>query len=340
MTVRMKDLAKDLGVSVMTVSKALRNHVDISVATQERVAKRARQLGYQPNWAARSLASGRTYMVGLVIPDLMHSYFVEVAKGVTKVLEPRGYHIVISNSETNAKAEVGQIKALLARNVDGLLIASVQEDGRWLFRTLRTHKTPCVMIDRMVRGLKADYVGVDSCKIGVLATEHLIEQGCRRIAHLHGGTVPAANQRLRGYRRALAKHGIKWRPQYVVDGGYQDITGYMGMQRLLRCKPLPDGVYCFNDPAAAGAIKAAFDAGLRVPNDVAIVGAGNVHYSEFLRVPLSSVDSNSFTMGETAAAQLVRRMEAHAPARPQRILVPLRLMARESSQRRNGLKGM
>ncbi len=330
----MKDIARDLEVSVMTVSKALRNHSDISEGTRNRVLKRARQLNYHPNWIARSLVTRRTHMVGLVIPDLMHSFFAEVAKGVARKFEPLGYQVVIADSEENAEAEQRQIELLLARNVDGLIVASAQRNGRRLFQNLRTRKVPYVLIDRTPTGPKAHYVGVKDDEIGALATRHLIEQGCRRIAHIRGPAVSTGTGRLRGYRRALAEQGLKALPGYIVSGRHEDSTGYEAMRQLLRLTPRPDGVFCYNDPVAAGAIKAVLEAGLEVPNDVAIVGAGNVHYSDLLRVPLSTVDQSSFAIGEAAAELLAQCLEAKTPPRPKRILIPPRLVVRESSQRK------
>jgi LacI family transcriptional regulator len=329
----MKDIARDLGISPMTVSKAFRDHSDISEETRERVLKRARRLGYQPNWVARSLVTRRTYIVGLVIPDLMHSFFAEVVKGVARRLESRGYHIFISDSEENAETEVGQIAVLLARNVDGLIIASAQRNGRWLSRTLRTHKIPCVLIDRKLSGLETHYVGVDDVELGAIATGHLIEQGCRRIAHIRGPAISTGRGRLRGYRRALAEHGLKVLPGYVVGGEHQDTSGYEATRQLLRLNPLPDGVVCYNDPVAAGAIKSIVEAGLTVPNDIAIIGAGNVQYSNLLRVPLSTVDQSCSTIGEKAGELVAQCIEAKTPPRPTRLLIPLRLVVRESSRR-------
>ncbi|MBI3695230.1 MAG: LacI family DNA-binding transcriptional regulator [Acidobacteria bacterium] len=334
MAARMKDIARDLGVSLMTVSKALRNHSDISEQTRKRVLKHARQLGYQPNWIARSLATRRTYVVGLVIPDLMHSFFAEVAKGVARKFEPLGYQIVISNSEEKAEVEERQIELLLARSVDGLIVASAQANGRsGLFQTLRARKVPFVLIDRLPAGLGAHYVGVNDEEIGVLATEHLIEQGCRRIAHIRGPAISTGIGRLRGYRRAQAKHGLKAPPEYVVSGRHDDPSGYEAMRDLLRLNPRPDGVFCYNDPVAAGAIKAVLEAGLNVPHDLAIIGAGNVHYSDLLRVPLSTVDQSSSLIGETAADLLAQCMEAKTQPTPKRIWIPPRLVVRESSRR-------
>jgi LacI family transcriptional regulator len=331
----MKDIAKDLGISVMTVSKALRNHQDVSTGIRNRVSKRARQLDYRPNWVARALVTGRTYMGRLIIPDLMHSFFAEVAKGVARVLAPRCYHLIISNSEENPGVERREIEAPLAQNVDGLIVASAQKDARWLRRNVRTRRPPCVLSDRVLTGFDVCYVGVDDVEIGALATRHLIEQGCRRIAHIRAPAVSTARGCLRGYRRTLVEHGLKAPPEYVVSGQHQEATGHGAMRQLLRLNPQPDGVFCYNDPVAAGGIKAVFEAGLNVPNDIAIIGAGNVHCSDLLSTPLSTVDQNSSAIGETAAELIMQCMEAKTPCRPRSILIPVRLVVPESSRRRS-----
>jgi len=331
----MKDIARDLGVSLMTVSKALRSHSDISEATKRRVLKRARELNYRPNWIARSLVTRRTYMVGLIIPDLMHSFFAEVAKGIARKFEPLGYQIVISNSDENPDAELREIQALLDRSVDGIIIAAAQPNVRGeLFKTLQARKIPYVVIDRLPAGFEGHFVGGRDEEIGMMATEHLIEQGCRRIAHLRGPANSTGTGRLRGYRSALAKHQLNAPADYIVSGQHEDSTGYEGMRKLLGVAPRPDGVFCYNDPVAAGALKAILEAGLRVPNEIAVIGAGNVHYSDLLRVPLSTIDQSSTLIGETAADLLVECIEAKKPVPARRILIPPRLIARESSRRK------
>ena len=335
MAVTMKDIARDLQVSLMTISKALRNHSDISEETRKRVLKSAERLGYQPNWIARSLVTRRTYMVGLVIPDLMNSFFAEVAKGLSRKLEPLGYQIVISDSEGNPKTEERQLRLLMARSLDGLIVASSHTNARAeIFGKLRAQKVPYVLIDRTLSPLDMHYVGTKDDEIGSLATEHLIEQGCRRIAHIRGPVISTGTGRLRGFRRMLAKHSLDALPEYVVNGHHTDVTGYQAMRKLLSLKPRPDGVFCYNDPVAAGAIKAVLEAGLRVPHEVAIIGAGNVHYSDLLRVPLSTVDQGSLEIGEKAAELLARCMEAKTPLPMEHIFIPARLVVRESTQRR------
>src|SRR5580692_9937912 len=323
----MKDIADDLGVSLMTVSKALRNHSDISEKTRDRVLKRMRELNYQPDWIARSMVTGRTYVVGLVLPDLMHSFFAEVAKGVARKLQPLGYQVVISDTEEDGDVERKQVEVLVNRKVDGLIIASAQRKGKLeMFELLNTKKIPYVLIDRMLAGTDANYVGVKDDDLGALATEHLIAQGCQRVAHIRGPAVATGTGRLRGYRRALARHGITPNPAYITSGQYGDNTGYDAMRELLKTDPRPDGVFCYNDPVAAGAIKAILEAGLRVPEDIAVIGAGNVHYSDLLRVPLSTIDQGSSVIGETAAELLCQCMESKTPPEIKRIFLPPRLV--------------
>src|SRR5579864_6613037 len=297
----MKDIARDLGVSLMTVSKALRSHSDISEETKRRVLKRAQELDYRPNWIARSLVTRRTYMVGVVIPDLMHSFFAEVAKGIARTLEPHGYQVVMSNSDESIEAEQRQMELLLARNVDGLIVASALPNWRQRAGMLREQNTPVVLIDRLPAGFDANYVGVSDEEIGAMATEHLYQQGCRRIAHIRGEETPNSVGRLHGYRRALESHGMRPPPGFIVGGGRDDASGCEAMRRLLALRHPPDGVFCYNDPVAAGAIRAILEAGRKVPGDIAVVGAGNVHYSDLLRVPLSTIDQSSSLIGQTAA---------------------------------------
>jgi LacI family transcriptional regulator len=196
-----------------------------------------------------------------------------------------------------------------------------------------------VLVDRKFTGLHANFVGVDDELVGFLATGHLIAQGCRRIAHLRGPEVSTALGRLAGYRRALAQHGLTAPPEYVAElpagGDYQgDVGGYTATRQLLTCSPRPDGLFCYNDPAAAGAMKAILEAGLRVPEDIALVGCGNTRYSEILRIPLTTVDQDSAGIGERAAKLAIGLIEAKNPLRPRSILLEPKVLARASSLRK------
>jgi LacI family transcriptional regulator len=220
--------------------------------------------------------------------------------------------------------------------VDVLIVASTQSTVD-TFHRLEEQKIPYVLIDRKFDGLVANFVGVDDAAVGELATAHLIDAGCRRIAHIGGPNVSTALGRADGFRRALRARDIAVTPEYIEmrehgdDAG--DASGYKAMQRLLALAAPPDGVFCYNDPTAMGAMKAVLEAGLRVPDDVAIAGCGNVAYADFLRVPLTSVDQQSDAIGERTARMALALLEKGSPGRPKTVLLEPRLVVRASTLR-------
>jgi LacI family transcriptional regulator len=332
----MKDIASELGVSVVTVSKVLRNHKDISEETRERVLKRAKELHYQPNFAARALVTGRTYTVGLVVPDLVHPFFAELAMGLSSALRKRSYSLMIVSSEEDAVLERQAIEQMLARRLDALVIASAQTTVE-SFRRIDENRIPYILIDRHFPDFAANFVGVDDEAVGALATTHLFEMGCRRIAHIRGPELSTGTGRVEGYKRALALHRLPLLPGYIVAGKTgdvdSDISGFDAMRRLLAGDPRPDGVFCYNDPTAMGAMNAVLKAGLRVPEDVAVIGCGNVHYDGYLRVPLTSVDQHSATIGHKAAQLALHLIEAKNRPRPKSIVIPPEVVVRGSTAR-------
>jgi LacI family transcriptional regulator len=332
--VTMMDIARDLNVSVVTVSKVLRNQGKISAATRKRVLQRAKQLNYQMNWVARSLVTRRSFTIGLLLPEFTHSFFSEIARSVARTVRPHGYHMIISGFEEDPELEVSEAESFLARQADGLIIASAQPARRLaLFKRIRERDVPYILIDRPVPGLRVSFVGVENREIGRIAVEHLIARGCRRIGHLRGPKMGIADDRYEGYRSALRQAGMPAQARYVASGGRGDEAGYDGMKQLLRVRPRIDGVFCFSDPVAIGAMKAIQDQGLNVPNDISVVGAGNVHYSDVLAIPLTTVDQNTAETGRRAAELLLERIEAKGAARVRKVSIPLRLIERDSTRR-------
>lgn len=336
MAVRLKDIARDLGVSVITVSKVLRNRDDISSETRERVLKRVKELDYHPNLAARALVTGRSHLAGLVVPDLVHPFFAELAKSISAVLRTRGYGLVIASSEEDPDLEKQEIGQMLARRLDVLLVASTQASAE-VFQKIDEQQRPYVLVDRTFRDLAANFVGTDDLAVGKLAVEHLIENGCRRIAYIGGEGVSTAVDRLEGYRGALTSAGLPVRSEHIVcrshgdDAG--DLTGYKAAQELLTRQDRPDGIFCNNDPIALGAMNAALEANLRVPEDLCIVGAGNVRYAAALRVPLSSIDQDTELLGASSAELALSLVGGRTLQEPKRIVIPPRLIVRQSSLR-------
>lgn len=333
MAVRLKDIAKDLGVSLITVSKALRGVEDISEETRQRVLKRVAELNYRPNMLARGLASGKTFIIGLVVPDLLHPFFAEFAKSLNGLLRQNNYGLILASSEEDPEIEQQEIRTALARGIDALLIASCQPTLRG-FYGIEDQRTPFVLIDRDFPHLRANFVGTDDYRAGLLATGHLLATGKRRIAHIAGPELAPAADRLRGYRTALAEHDLSVRERYIVASSrveeLGEDAGYRGMREFLRLKPRPDAVFCYNDLTAIGAMQAVLEAGLSIPGDIAFVGCGNVRYSDYLRVPLSSIDQSTGALGEHAG-KLALDLIRDRTGTPKNIRVEPKLVIRASS---------
>jgi LacI family transcriptional regulator, galactose operon repressor len=336
MAVTLKDIARDLGVSVITVSKALRDHSDISDETKARVLKRVKEMNYRPNLSARALVTGRTNLVGFVVPDLLHSFFSEIVRGLSSALHSSGYTLVTTSSEQDPKLERQAVEQLIARRVDALLVASTQWTVE-MFRRVEEAGIPYILIDRSFTGLGAHFVGVNDEEVGALATRHLAEVGCQRIAHIGGAEISSLVGRKEGYKRVLAKLGLVADPELIYDVDrvqeLGDEAGYNAAKKLLQLNPRPDGIFCYNDATAYGAMSAVLDAGLHVPEDIAIVGCGNLLYDKFLKIPLTSVDQQTMAIGQKAGKLALQLIEAGEPVPPQRVLLEPKLIVRQSTQR-------
>jgi LacI family transcriptional regulator len=334
-TTTMKRIAGELGVSITTVSKVLNNREDIGHATRARVLAKVAELGYQPNAVARSLTLRRTHTLGVVIPDLMHSFFVEIVAGLEAAASARGYGLLLCSSNEDPAKERQELDMLRQRQVDGIVLGSANASGNTdLLERLTSLGIALVMIDRDDHpDVRCDRVVTDDHEVGRLATAHLVDRGRRAIAHITGTQVVHAKRRAEGYRAALKAAGLKARADWVVRGGFKEADGYRGMKKLLAMKPRVDAVFAANDPSAIGAMKAVWDAGLRVPEDVAIVGAGDIALGDLLRVPLTTISWSREEQGRAAAELLLDRIDADpdAAVRPRRVVIPPQLVVRRSS---------
>jgi LacI family transcriptional regulator len=337
MTIRMKDIAEELGLSQATISKVLRNHPDIGEETRQRVLNRVKELDYQPNSFARGLVTGRSFLIGLVAPSLQHPFFAEVAKSLANDIRVKGYSLIVSSSEEDPEIEREEVSRMLGHRLDALVIASTGSNIDQ-FERMENKGRPYVLIDREIPGLGANFVGIDDEKAGWMATDHLISMGCRRVAHIRGQDNNTGQGRLEGYKRALRDRGLPYSDTYVARGSSVDAEatpqGAEVMRRLLAQEPRPDGVFCFNDPMAIGAMSAILDAGLKIPDDIALIGCGNQPYDAFLRVPLSSIDQNCRIIGQRTAELVISLIEAKRQPRARTVILEPTLVARASSQRK------
>jgi LacI family transcriptional regulator len=345
MATRMKDIATALDLSIVTVSKVLnKNDANISEATRQRVLECAKRLDYRTNMAAKGLVTGQSKMIGLIVPDLFHGFFGEVAAGMSDALTQQGYGLIIASSRDNEKLESQEIRQMLARSVDALVVASCSTDESVLQSANR--EAPVVLVDRRV-GNRGDFwlVGSDDLQVGELATQHLVGIGRRRIAFVGAASFSPTNDRQTGYLAVLARVGLKPPSKGMVRLPQSEesnhVLGAQFMRQLLKLRPRPDAVFCYNDTTAWGATLAILEAGLRIPEDIAVVGCGNSVHNDFFRVPLTSVDQNSAHMGQESANLALRAIRersqkaAHAPIA---VLLRPTLVVRESTLRDPCLK--
>lgn len=336
--VTIKDIARELGISPSTVSRALKDHPDISPETKKAVNELAEKLNYQPNVVALSLRSSKTNTIGVIIPEIVHFFFSTVISGIEDVAYSAGYNIIITQSNESLTREKSDLKALFNSRVDGMLMSISREtiDFEHIDNIL-SKGMPIVFFDRIYDIPGSSKVIVDDLTGAKEATHHLIEQGCKRIAHLEGPpNLTISKQRLQGYMDALQEGGLKYDESLVVlcpQGSTEE--GKLATEKLLNQKNPPDGIFASNDQAAIGAMQAIKQKGLRIPLDIAVIGFSNWSLSSMMEPPLSSVDQPGFEMGQEAARILIRNIESMAKKKvqtePEVKVLKTKLIVRESS---------
>jgi DNA-binding LacI/PurR family transcriptional regulator len=308
-----QDVARELGVSTMTVSRVLNKKPNVEESTRKRVLKTALRLGYIPNHIARSLVTRKTYTIGVIVPEITHSFFPDVIRGIEEVVYKTGYHLMFVHSAENVQREEEAIRMLEAKQVDGILISMAQsvKDYSCYRRIIKTGR-PIIFFDRCARRLGTSTIGIDDVESSRLMTNHLIEHGYRRIAHLSGSIhVSIGRDRLTGFRKALAEHNIPFPDKWLIESGYHEVGGYKAMMSVLEMSPrnIPRAVVAVNDPAAFGAMQAIAEKGYRIPEDIAIVGFSNDVRSPFTSTPLTTVNQLPYDVGRKAAEKLLKHID-------------------------------
>jgi LacI family transcriptional regulator len=326
------DIARKLGTSAMTVSRALNDKGEVSKEMRKRVMECADALGYRPNRWARSLVTRRSLMIGVVVPEIAHSFFAEIISGIEEVLEKAGYDILLCHSRSDPTRERSEIQALIESQIDGLLVAPAQpETDPTSFVDLQKRKIPFVLLDRFFPAWEFSVVRLDDVAAGCLATDSLIQLGHRRIAHISGPHLSTATLRRKGYLKALRSHSLASNKELMVQAGYGIEEGRQAMRRLLQLHDRPTAVFAANDPQAIGAIYACRDAGLHVPEDISIVGAGNIEGIYHPNPFLTTIDWPRQELGSIAAGILLRAIEKRDARRREVHVFPPQLLVRHST---------
>lgn len=311
--VTIKQVADKLGVSMMTVSRALNNRPNVDENTKKRVMEVAREMGYIQNHIAKSLVQKRTYTVGIVVPEITHSFFPDAIKGMEEVINSSGYQIIFTHSAEDAKKEVAAIETLASKRVDGILISMAESVSDYsIYKQIINMKLPIVFFDRCVYNIGASCVGINDDDSSFQITDLLIQKGYKKIAHLAGpSTISIGRERLNGYKRALVNSGLSVNEKYIKNAALHEQGGYTAMNELLELpkKELPKAVVCVNDPCAFGAMNAVKEAGLKIPEDIAIVGFADDIRSELVSPSLTTIKQPAYEIGKKAAEKLIAHIE-------------------------------
>lgn len=330
------DIARKLKISTATVSRALNNHPAISNATKESVTQTAITLNYQPNRLASSLRLGRSQIIGVLIPSAEINFFGSVIHGIEKVANERAYNVLIYQSNEQYEFERKGVQTFLRSQVDGVL-ASISKETINLehYGEIKRRGVPLVLFDRVSDALGVSSVVVNDYAGAFEATKHLVEQGCRRIAHIGGQQhVSIFRQRFKGYIDALNMHGIAVDDNLIVHGNVSIKSGYECMLKLLSAAP-PDGVFAVEDFTALGAVQAIKAAGKTLPDDIALIGFANEAFGEYITPSLSTVNQQTARMGEEAARlffDVLRHRDVYA-ANPRKVVLEPELICRQSSRK-------
>lgn len=332
--ITIKDIARELNISASTVSRALKNHPHISTATKKRVIDLADKINYSPNSIALSLRSQKTNTIGVIIPEIVHFFFSTVIAGIEEVAHDAGYTILFCQSNESYERELLDTKALMTHRVDGLLVSFSNETINFdHFKEVQKKNIPIVFFDRIIKEMDASNVIVTDYEGARKATKHLLEQDCNRIAHLPGPIhLNISKERLNGYLDVLKEHNLIPEDGYMEEcGGYKE-DGYRSTKKLLQLPKPPDAIFANNDMVALGAMQAIKEAGLTIPDDVAVVGFSNWQFSEMIEPQLSTISQPGLEIGRVAMRLLLDELNSKDESiQYQTKVLPVELIVRASS---------
>lgn len=298
-----KDIANALSISTAAVSKALHDDSRISDKTKAAVKKVAKELNYQPNHLASALRRGKSNLVGVIVPRTNSNFFSSVIQNIEEVLNKKGYNIIITQSNESYQKECRNIDTLLFTQVDGIIASMANETTNLeYYEKIKSKGIPLILFDRGENDLNVDYIGINDYESSHMIVEHLIDQGCKRIAHIGGYRhTRIFNNRIRGYIDAIKKHELPSDDALLIESSLTTEDGRKKMQQLLDLKERPDAVYVASDYAALGALQVLQENKISIPNDIALVGFGDEPFTSMVTPTLSSINQHSTEIGKLAA---------------------------------------
>ncbi|SMB93451.1 transcriptional regulator, LacI family [Thermanaeromonas toyohensis ToBE] len=320
-------MAKRAKVGISTVSRVLNNSGYVSPKTRERVLKAIEELNFEPNYLAKSLSSGKTRTIALILPDITNPFFPAIARGVEDAVKRKEYHVILCNTDGDSQQEALHAKALREKAVDGLIFTASSKNNKHVLELVEVG-IPVVLIDRRVEGNNLDAVLVDNVAGAYEATKYLIGLGHKYIGFIAGPDVTTALERQEGYCRALKEAGIEVKEKLIQPGNFRYESGYTGALNLLEYGVT--AILAANDLMALGAMRAIEEKGLRIPQDIAVVGFDDIPLASLVKPALTTVNQPAYQMGALAAEILLERIEGKRAGEPKEVILTPSLVIRES----------
>lgn len=332
MAIRLQDIADELNLSKMTISKVLRGQTDVSAETKARVLKKVKELNYRPNISARSLRTGQTHSVGMVVWSLSDPSIGPIVRGINEVFRPAQYSVVLSSVDGDTEMEERELDLHLSRQMDALLIVP-GSDTSTPPQVLTTATVPIVYIGQSPPRTAWPSIGLREEEVGQIAVEHLLKRRCKRIAYLRGPRTPIADRRFAGFLDAMRSAGASVKQEWMIDtqpGVAEYQTGFEIMQRLTMGRIRPDGLVAYTDLLGAGAHDGAVSAGLKVPEQLQVIGCGDAAICE-TGIRLTSVDLVYEETGHRAARLALRCIDDKGEAAPRSVMLSPKIVQRQST---------
>ncbi len=329
------DIARKLNLTASTVSRALNNHPKISDATKKLVHNAAKELNYRPNTIAASLRRGKAKSIGLVIPRINRNFISNTISGIEKVTSENGYNLLICQSEESLEKEINNLKTLVNNRVDGILISiSLETNTSKHIKTIINDGIPLVQFDRFRSDIETSKVINDNFQGAYDAVKHLIDKGCKRIAHFGGADIISIYaERIEGYKKSLIDNGLEVDPSLIFNKILNKEEGYKIANKIFDSKIKIDGIFAASDYSALGAMLAARERNIKIPEQIAIIGFANEPFTEFVSPSLSSLDQFGVEMGISAARLLIEKIESkQKEVIPKTVIIRPKLIIRESSK--------
>lgn len=320
--VRLEDIANKLNLTKVSVSKALRDHKDISIETRDKVKKMAKKMGYYPNLQARSLTSKKTNTIGVIVPKIAHTFFALTIEGIYKAAQNHGYKVILGVSYEDEELEKEHLESMINMRVDGLVV-SVTEKTRTpdVFNNAREMGIDLVFFDRGFSDAGYSYIKVADRESARSGVEFLIEKGCRKIAHLAGyDTSIIGRERKAGYLEALKNAGISMPESAIVEGGFSEEDGVKGFKKLIENYGKPEAIFSVTYPVGLGMLKQMRDMNID-PSEIKILAYGGSDLNKYLSTPLICIDQPNFDLGKRAFEQLLKEMEDTNKAIPETVVM-------------------